>query len=284
MTWPYNIFCLAQERIVCPASSNTRGTILHCSIIFIHSDETLTLFCCAFTMMSLFQARSLFLAGQKYLNAAKQFYQLDGYVVNYIEIIQDHSQLFRYLTAFDEDLERQCKMCKRRIDMLTDVLVQLNPQHYLLICRQLTYEIGSVYGDMVDLKMEIVKTLHQNKPSLHQIKKINSLLKNSAKYFTHFIDSLKQDGKMPEKFDDSVLRVALLAHVYLARAYAKQICATREERLANQEKALGLYKFVVNYCDNDDDGAKAFADELSACREMVALLPFRINQIGLGQE
>lgn len=168
--------------------------------------------------------------------------------------------------------------------MLTEVLVQLNPQHYLLVCRQLTYEIGSVYGDMAELKMEIIKTLHQNKPSLHQIKKINSLLKNSAKFFTHFIDSLKQDGKMPEKFDDSVLRVALLAHVYLARAHAKQICATREERLANQEKALELYKFVVNYCDNDEDGAKAFEDELSACKEMVGLLPFRIDQIGHDQE
>jgi predicted dithiol-disulfide oxidoreductase (DUF899 family) len=80
----------------------------------------------------MFQARALFLAGQQHLNAAKQFYQLDGHVVNYVEIIQDHSQLFRYLIAFEEDLERQCKMCKRRIDMLTEVLVELNPQHYTL--------------------------------------------------------------------------------------------------------------------------------------------------------
>ena len=188
--------------------------------------------------------------------------------------------MFRYLTAFEIDLERQCKMCKRRIDMLTEVLVQLNPQHYLLICRQLTYEIATIYGDMADLKMDIVKTCHEDKPTLHQIKKINSLLKNSAKFFNHFIDSLKQDGKLPEKFDETVLRVALLAHVYLARAHAKQICATREERLVNQQKALELYKFVVNYCDNDEDAAKVFEDELSACREMVDLLPFRIDQIG----
>ncbi|XP_028411013.1 KIF1-binding protein homolog [Dendronephthya gigantea] len=226
------------------------------------------------------EARLLFLAGQKHLNAAKQFYQLDGYVLNYVEIIQDHSQLFRYLTAFETDLERQCKMCKRRIDMLTEVLIELNPQHYLLICRQLTYEIGSVYGDMADLKMEIIKTANQDKPSVHQIKKINSLLCNSAKFFSNFIDSMKQEGKLPEKFDESLLRVALLAHVYLARAHAKQICATREERLLNQQKALDLYKFVVNYCDNDENGARAFQDELVACREMVDLLPFRLDQIG----
>ena len=230
------------------------------------------------------QARAIFLAGQKHLNAAKQFYQLDGYVANYVEIIQDHSQLFRYLTAFEPDLERQCKMCKRRIDMLTEVLVELNPQHYLLICRQLTYEIASIYGDMADLKMENIKTHHQDKPSMHQIKKINTLLKNSVKFFTHFLDSLKQEGKFPEKFDESVLRVALLAHMYLARAHAKQICATRQERLVNQQKALELYKFVVNYCDNDEDGASAFKDELAVCREMVDLLPYRLDQVGQDKE
>lgn len=221
----------------------------------------------------------MFLAGQAHLNSAKEFYQLDGHVVNYVEILQDHSQLFRYLTAFEQDLERQCKMCKRRIDMLAEVLLQLNPQHYLFICRQLTYEIASVYGDMADLKMELIKTSHQNKPLPHHIKKINSLFKNSAKFFTRFIDSLKQDGKLPDKIDESVLRVALLAHIYLARAHAKQICATREERLVNQQRALEFYKFVVDYCDNDENGARAVKDELCACREMVHLLPFRIDQI-----
>jgi hypothetical protein len=68
--------------------------------------------------------------------------------------------------------------------------------------------------------------------------------------------------------------------MYLARAHAKEICATREERLANQQKALELYKFVVNYCDNDEDGAMAIKEELSACKEMVDLLPFRLDQIG----
>jgi hypothetical protein len=91
---------------------------------------------------------------------------------------------------------------------------------------------------------------------------------------------LKQEGKLPEKFDESVVRVALLAHMYLARAHAKEICATREERLANQQKALELYKFVVDYCDNDEDGAMAIKYELSACKKMVGLLSFRLDQIG----
>lgn len=46
---------------------------------------------------------------------------MDGYVTDHIEILQDHSALFRGLAFFEEDLERRCKMHKRRIDMLEPI-------------------------------------------------------------------------------------------------------------------------------------------------------------------
>ena len=222
--------------------------------------------------------------GQKHLNEAKEFYKLDGYVTNHVEIVQDHSQLFKDLAFFDLDLERQCKMCKRRVDMLTEVLVELNPQHYLLICRQLIFEIASVYGDMADLKMSIIKRNEPAKPSAHQIKKINFLLGQSAKFFASFIDSLKQEGKLPEKFDESVFRVSLMAHLCLARSYSKMICHTKQQRIENLKESLELYKYIVDYCDRDEEAAKNFEEELQACREMVDLLPFRLSKIGQEEE
>lgn len=46
---------------------------------------------------------------------------MDGYVTDHVEILQDHSALFRNLAFFEEDLERRCKMHKRRIDMLEPI-------------------------------------------------------------------------------------------------------------------------------------------------------------------
>lgn len=46
---------------------------------------------------------------------------MDGYVTDHIEILQDHSALFRSLAFFEEDLEKRCKMHKRRIDMLEPI-------------------------------------------------------------------------------------------------------------------------------------------------------------------
>ena len=78
----------------------------------------------------------MFLEGQRWLNKAREYYVLDGHVTDHIEIVQDMSQLFKYLAFFENDFERRCKMHKRRVDMLNDILVELNPQHYLMVCRQ----------------------------------------------------------------------------------------------------------------------------------------------------
>lgn len=46
---------------------------------------------------------------------------MEGHVTDHVEILQDHSALFRTLAFFEEDLETRCKMNKRRIDMLEPV-------------------------------------------------------------------------------------------------------------------------------------------------------------------
>lgn len=42
-------------------------------------------------------------------------------MTDHVEILQDHSALFRILAFFEEDLDARCKMHKRRIDMLEPI-------------------------------------------------------------------------------------------------------------------------------------------------------------------
>uniref|UniRef100_A0AAZ3SFG1 KIF-binding protein n=1 Tax=Oncorhynchus tshawytscha TaxID=74940 RepID=A0AAZ3SFG1_ONCTS len=53
-----------------------------------------------------FYARTIFLVGQAYVNQAKEYFEMDGQVTDHIEILQDHSTLFKALAFFEEDLER----------------------------------------------------------------------------------------------------------------------------------------------------------------------------------
>lgn len=208
---------------------------------------------------------------------------LDGHVSNHVEILQDMSQLYKLLAFFDEDFERRCKMHKRRVDILSEVLVELNPQHYLLVCRQLMFEIAEAYSDMVDLKMAIAEE-SGGPPSVHAVKKINTLINQSVKFFQSFIDSLKHKGVLPETFAEDTVRPALVAQFYIARLYSKLICADKTGKVENLKKSLDIYQYLVKYCDTHPDMPEiAFKDELGVSREMANLLPLKMDKIMMSE-
>ncbi|OWF38560.1 KIF1-binding protein homolog [Mizuhopecten yessoensis] len=224
-------------------------------------------------------AREVFLKVQKWLNDAKEFYVFDGRCTDHIEVIQDQSRAFKVLAFFEMDLERQCKMHKRRIDMLAAIVGELNPQHYLLIMRQLTFELAEIFSQMVDLKYSIMES-ESPTPSRHIIKKINTLIQQSIEHYQTYMDSLK-DGKpeLPEEFSDSNTRPALIAKFCMGRLHSKFLVSDVQQRLENIKKTSACYEFIINYCDKFPHGAEVVALELSVCREMVPLLPVKMEKI-----
>lgn len=135
-------------------------------------------------------AREVFLATQKHLNKAKEYYSLEDHASDHVQVVQDHSQLYKHLSSFEEDEERQCKMIKKRIDLLTTVLKELNPQYYLSVCRQLWFELGESYHDLMHIKYQKMKD-SSDVPSAHALNKINNLAGHSIMNFNHFLESVR---------------------------------------------------------------------------------------------
>lgn len=224
-------------------------------------------------------AREVFLAGQKWLNAGKEFYVLDGHCTDHVELIQDHSKLFKVLAFFEMDFERQCKMHKRRIDMLEAILKELSAQFYLLICRQLIYEVAETYSAMLDLKLSIIEERGAT-PSPHAVKKINHLAEQSIKKYEEYIDTLRNaQKKIPEKFCEDDERPALVAYFCMGRLHSKFLHPELEKRLTNLKNSLECYKFLVDYCRKHESAAIKMKAEFPVCEEMVTLLPAKMSRI-----
>ncbi|XP_068170364.1 KIF-binding protein [Antennarius striatus] len=227
------------------------------------------------------EARDVFLVGQNYVKQAKEYFQMDGYVTDHVEILQDHSALFRNLAFFEEDMERRCKMHKRRIDMLEPICNDLNSQYYLLLRRQMMFELAETYNEMMDLKLTLANR-QADTQSLdnHTIKKFNHLCSSSIKYFQMFLDSLcSPEGKFPEHLQEEVLRPALVARFRVARLQSQLICPLISDQLANLNKSLEDYKYVAQYCEAHPEAASAVETELELSKEMVGLLPLKINRL-----
>ncbi|XP_028845234.1 KIF-binding protein [Denticeps clupeoides] len=224
------------------------------------------------------EARAIFLVGQEYVNQAKEYFQMDGHVTDHIEILQDHSALFKVLAFFEEDLERRCKMHKRRVDMLEPICKDLNAHHYLLVCRQLQFELAEAYNEMMNLKLSLAD--RQDDLDAHTVKKFNFLCASSIKYYQMFLDSLRSpDGKFPDQLENDVLRPALVAKFCVARLQSKIITTSLSVQLENLNRSLEDYSFVVQYCEQHPEAKNAAETELELSEEMLTLLPLKINRI-----
>ncbi|CAF0829156.1 unnamed protein product [Brachionus calyciflorus] len=238
------------------------------------------------------QAKQIFLKAQKILNEIKEVFILDGYVSDHCEIIRDLSDLYSYLIFYESDLERKCKMQKRRLDLLQPVCDDISSQFYLTIKRQLLFDIGTIYSELVDLKTDIFREKREKnelskEKSAQSIIKINQLAKSSIDHFNQFLDTMKVQPErkvLPEQFDDHNIRPALLAKFYLGRLYSKIIAVEPSKRLENIKETLDNYTYICDYCDKEMRAGRHLAmdqmiNEYNACKEMIVFLPAQMEKL-----
>lgn len=166
-------------------------------------------------------AKPVFLLCQKYIEASKQYYTLEDCASEHVVVVQDHSNAFKLLAHFEPSNELKCRMHKRRIDMLTAVQGELNPQYYLNEHRQIMYEVAETQVEMAGLKIVTAS----DAPSPHAVGKINKLLQNAVHTFHQFIASFYKPGSgaLPANIDEDHLRPILCGKLNIARLYAKMI-------------------------------------------------------------
>lgn len=224
-------------------------------------------------------AREVFLSCQSWLNKAKEYYKLDTLASDYIELVQDSSQSYSYLAFFEEDDERRSKMHKRRVDMLEDLIKEINPTYYLQYCRQLWYELGEVYSEILNIKLDKLNKTKE-KPSPHNLKKINMLCEKSIENYDNFLNSVKdKNGKMPIKLDFDLIRPVISAYAFIGRNSMKRIAVDKNVQLVHVKKSYDSYQAVVDICKHDKDAAKMMKEEYSLCQEMVNILPLKIKKL-----
>ena len=225
-------------------------------------------------------AREVYLFVKRCLESAKDFYKFDIHCPDYVAVVQDQSLAFKLLAFFEVDFERQCKMHKRRVDMLSEILKELSPQHYLMLVRQLMYEIADTYSQILDLKLAILESSGDVRPTPHHIKKINLLACQSIKYYQEYLNTLKGDKPMyPDEFPESDVRPGLIAMFCMGRLYSKLIAGDIQTKLLNIKKTKDCYQFAVDYCKRNPSSRELVKTEIEICEEMVALLPHKMEKL-----
>lgn len=222
-------------------------------------------------------AKETFLWCQERVLVAQSYFTLEDRCSEYVELARDHSQLYKHLIHWEQDPDRQAKMYRRRADLLENVVKELSLSHYVLVIRQIRFELGEIYSDLMDLKR---KKLLQEPENPQIISKVNSLIKQAVVHFSAFQDTIKVDGKFPSTLQSESVRPALLTHFHLGRLASKLVVPEgSEQELRNVVSTYSSYKEIVDYCQRHPDASSVVEHELAVCRELVSLLPVRIAKM-----
>ncbi|THD20092.1 hypothetical protein D915_009143 [Fasciola hepatica] len=237
-------------------------------------------------------ASRLFRAVSYAISQAEHFYTMEERCSDAVELVQSRSKAYRMLAAFESTRARQCRMHKRRVDMITRVLKPLNRQHYQHVCRQLLFELAETLSTMRDLKQEIHDELvgETSKAPLHYARKANQLAKRAVATFDEFLATF---GRSPgqntkiRKFTEDEIRPVMLAHFYSARLHSRIIAVNPNEQIRSLSRALSGYRAAVSVVENHlqrhPRSSIQNAEELSIARDMCNLLPVRLSRLVRGE-
>lgn len=233
-------------------------------------------------LLDIDDARPVFIASQKWLDSAKEYYTSESEASEYAKIVQDNALLYKNLTFFESDAGNQAKMHKRRSDLLEGLLQLLNPTFYLAICREVYYELGLTYSNMLDIKLDALEaSMKIAPPNPHALKKVNDLSKKSIAKFQTYIDTYCEKDSTKLKADLTHEDIVPIAYAYfqIGRLWYKLITPDKRMQIVNLSGSLKNYQQFVNICEEHTKVGDEMKGETGVSKEMISLLPLKINKL-----
>lgn len=233
-------------------------------------------------LLDMDDAKPVFLCIQRWIEKAKEYYKADTEATEYSRIVQDHAQAYKHLVFFESNAANQAKMYKRRADLLEGLLELLNKTYYLGIVREVEYELGMTYSNILDIKLDALEqTMKTSVPNPHALKKINDLCTKCIKNFTGFVESYYQQESEILKEDlthDEIIPIAF-AYCQIGRLYYKFVTPDKSQQIQHLNNCLKYYKMFIDVCAENKDVGNEMKAEVGVSKEMVYLLPLKIQKI-----
>lgn len=235
-------------------------------------------------LLDLDDARPVFLTVQKWIEKSKSYYTAETEATEYSKIIQDHAAAYKHLVFFESNPSNQAKMHKRRIDLLEDLLNMLNKVFYMNLVREILYELGSAYSDILDIKLDAFgesQKASDGPVNPQTLKKINDLINKSRSNFTEFIGTYCQGKTDVLKGDLTVEDLIPIAfsHFQVARISYKFITPDTRLQLENLTTCLASYRKFIALCEKHEEVGERMKGELGVSKEMAQLLPLKLMRL-----
>lgn len=240
-------------------------------------------------------ARDVFKQGTRAIDQAKVFFVLDGFVTEHVRLQLLQSRLYKRLVHWESDQKRQIAMELRRMAIVTPLLGDhLNPSAYTALLQEVYFEGAEIASEVYDLKQKKSEK-RDEKTNSYALKAIHCYQQYLRLFYSPPPASVTggNNVRLPSnEMTPGEMRTLLLGYFALARMCGKvYFPKDKEKTLSCWSSSLGFHEavpaLVQKYQDLQSNAGttnglvlkQMFEGELAICREMMELLPEKINQL-----
>jgi len=229
------------------------------------------------------------------------YFVMDGRVTEHVNIQQEISKLYMHLSGFETEWKRAVGMQTRRVSLLSPLYEQLNKNVFIVLCKELSFECGQALQSVQDVhEMRLNQLEKGSKKFISAMKKADKAgveaMVHFSRFLTHF---LTKEGTDPEFMDKDNLPSYLLCHLNMARICGKMYSYNNNQmKVQWLKKSLKEYQLIVEFgernipsaleeqkkeafLEGQDDSTirPIFKEEMKHCKQMIQLLPEKINRL-----
>ena len=233
------------------------------------------------------QAKSLFRLANTQFKKALIIYDIENYPLEYIQICQNISQLYKYLITFELDNNRIFAMEERRINILKPILDQIDQKDYVMQWQEICLELAEIFCEIFESNYELIR-VKKKKINIKEIEEINKSGEKSIYYYKEIIDYIinEYNKEKEKKLEDFITIITIKSNI--GRLYSKLIFLKDiKKRIDSLKKSLEIYKELhklLNDSKNVFGPREDIQENILMCEEMIGMIPIKIEKIGKGEE
>jgi len=212
-------------------------------------------------------ARKCFLQAQHYYNKSKKYYQLDGFVTEYVNIEFDMVNLYEYLIRFEKIGNRKLAMYKKRLELIEPLLKELNPQHFYSQVQAIFFKCAEIYS-------EVAKLFERMSADLNETSNYNNFLFKSIDYYQKYINTYDMKGADKDQAIKNDIDTFILAKCRMAICH-KNVQGMNRLVYEHLNKSITILKSIVEFLKSPSnaDIFPRLESQYQLCQNLLRLLP-----------
>ncbi|KRX01654.1 hypothetical protein PPERSA_03738 [Pseudocohnilembus persalinus] len=231
------------------------------------------------------EVKSIFRQANTQFKKALNYFVLDGFVTEHIQILEQQGEMYKQLAILESDFKKKQGLYERRLELLEPVFSQINSKSFQQTWEKLLVEVAETYNFLFEQIFMYLFVEEKEKPKPKHFTKLNQYGEKVIELYGKINEILVED-KDTER-NAAYYNTVITAKFNQAKAYSRVFKQEKQDKVQYLIQSMKSYQWIMKYIDtqvpkNLRESSLEFDQQYDMCQEMVNMLPAKIDKVNAG--